>query len=627
MSSFTASPRRRRGAGMPPARAARKLGSARQSQLITTYGVGSMIAIDNESFIISGLDSWDTSGTQEVWERRLARLLNVRTFKLPPAPDPDRGRDGVRASRFPNIYSCPSCNDLQHFRKFNSSPGKAECGNCLEDLVPSRFVMACNHGHLDDFPYWKWVHKGRESVGAAACGGTLRLRTSGATASLRSILISCTCGAAEVSMEGAFRRRALDKLKIRCTGRRPWLKDAQPEPHCGESPRTMQRGSSAAWHPVVRSAISIPPWGEGLHKLIGPIYPLVKGVPDLAIKHFLEVSRTLVHHPTYTVEAAIDLIRSLEAQDAEGGGEAEPAPSEYTDLRRDEYKHLRLGNPEEDGEFEQDFVCEAPTGDMSVLKPLGLEGPMLVKRLREVRVLETFTRVDPPTEADAAGRRAPLSLGKDVDWLPAIEVSGEGTFLRLDEPRLRHWEQLPGPIARAELIRANHNALLRERAGSHDKPVPESPVSPRYLLLHTLAHVLINEWSLDGGYPAAALRERLYSAEDLGADAPAPMAGLLLYTATSDSAGSLGGIVAQGDPARLRLTLTSALRRAEWCSNDPLCMESRATGADSVNLAACHACVLLPETSCENNNSLLDRALLIGTPDGRVPGFFADLRG
>jgi hypothetical protein len=122
---------------------------------------------------------------------------------------------------------------------------------------------------------------------------------------------------------------------------------------------------------------------------------------------------------------------------------------------------------------------------------------------------------------------------------------------------------------------------------------------------------LINEWSLDGGYPAAALRERLYAYEN--------MAGVLIYTATSDSAGSLGGLVAQGEIDSLASSLPAAFERAGWCSNDPLCMESEASGADSVNLAACHACVLLPETSCETNNSFLDRALLVSTG---VPGYF-----
>lgn len=132
--------------------------------------------------------------------------------------------------------------------------------------------------------------------------------------------------------------------------------------------------------------------------------------------------------------------------------------------------------------------------------------------------------------------------------------------------------------------------------------------------MHTLAHVLITEWSLDAGYPSSALRERLYCDDD--------MAGLLVYTATSDSAGSLGGLVAQGEPKNLTDILESALRRASWCSADPLCIESRATGVGGANHAACHACVMLAETSCEANNLLLDRALLVGTPDDPHLGYF-----
>lgn len=184
----------------------------------------------------------------------------------------------------------------------------------------------------------------------------------------------------------------------------------------------------------------------------------------------------------------------------------------------------------------------------------------------------------------------------------------------MDEERLREWESRPTVVQRLTTVRANHLALLQARASEGSGRAVASPVSPRFVLLHTLAHVLINEWSLDGGYPASALRERLY--------ATGQMAGILIYTATSDSAGSLGGIVAQGDPERLVAAMESALGRTSWCSNDPLCMESEASGMDSVNMAACHACVLLPETSCELNNSFMDRAMLVGTPSGDVPGFF-----
>jgi hypothetical protein len=132
--------------------------------------------------------------------------------------------------------------------------------------------------------------------------------------------------------------------------------------------------------------------------------------------------------------------------------------------------------------------------------------------------------------------------------------------------------------------------------------------------LHTLAHLLVTQWSLECGYPAASLRERVY--------ADSAMAGILIYTATSDSAGSLGGVVGLAEPNRLESALEEMLARAAWCSSDPLCGESEGSGVDSLNLAACHACSLLPETSCEEMNLLLDRALVSDVPGAQGFGYF-----
>ncbi|MFE0085637.1 DrmB family protein [[Kitasatospora] papulosa] len=519
--------------------------------------------------------------------------------------------------RFPEMYSCPHCHQLMPFRKFNSPTGRAECSKCQESLVPSRFVIACTHGHLEDFPYWKWVHRGNRTV-SGSCGGQLSFQADGSTASLRAVLISCTCGVEKVSMEGSFRRQALRDLGIRCSGRRPWLKDA-PAESCHEQPRTLQRGSSSAWFPVMHSALSIPPYSQGIARIVAPFYDGLKAEDPASIKTFVRVMKLLLHHPKYTADdvmAEVDRRRSAEIAAGKPVDDTEAA-KRVGDYRRKlyegEYRSLSTPHPEE-AEEEQEFVCEPPTAPIdNVRSSHGLTQVMLVKRLREVRALQSFRRVEEPSPADSPLRHAAISATQP-SWLPAFEVSGEGVFLRLAPERLRAWEEHPEQVSRATRIRDNHERLLSARAGESDNPIPPSPATPRFLLLHALAHILINEWSLDGGYPAASLRERLYSDED--------MAGVLIYTATSDSAGSLGGVIAQGEPDRLAGTLQAALRRASWCSNDPLCMESETSGADSLNIAACHACLLLPETSCENNNILLDRAALVGTPDGRAPGFF-----
>ncbi|MFJ1532590.1 DrmB family protein [Streptomyces mirabilis] len=611
--------RRRTGTnGAAPVHNLPRRGAVRRAQAITTYGVGSLIAVDHESFIVSGLDeaeqSWSRDESPRIHERRLARLLDVDYFRLPPASD-DTSRDGLRVRRFPLMHSCPECNDLQRHRDFNPPAGRSVCGTCEVDLVPSRFVVACEAGHLGEFPYWQWVHrsKDRGASPAAQCGGKLKLRTSGHTSSLRSILVSCTCGQApEVSMEGSFRRNALKDLGLKCRGPRPWLGAAAPDQECGLPLRTLQRGSSAVWQPVLKSALSIPPWSDGRADPLAEHWDALREYDE---REHVEIYLKGVFKGKCPVP--LDEVMALLDAELEEDPDGEAAPTfdhRYRALRNKEYERLRSGNDESEHTRDEQFVCETPLGDQGVLDPLGVTGPMLVKKLREVRALKAFTRlIDAESTTDS--KEMPLSE-RPLRWLPAMEVRGEGVFLRLDENRLDAWEKAPAVAARIERMRTAHQRVLEQRADDPSRVVP-SPATPRMVLLHTLAHVLINEWSLEAGYPAASLRERLYAADD--------MAGVLIYTATSDSAGSLGGLVAQGEPEILDRTVRSAVRRAEWCSSDPLCMETEASGAGGINLAACHACVMLPETSCEHNNILLDRALLVGTPEDPHLGFFANI--
>ncbi|RSS84161.1 DUF1998 domain-containing protein [Streptomyces sp. WAC06614] len=613
-------PRRRRGAdgSAAPAHSLPRRGTVRRAQAVTTYGVGALIAVEQESFIVCGLDGADTQWARDeapvVHEPRLARVLGVRRFRLPPASGDD-SRDGVRVRRFPLWHHCPGCHALDNVRRFNSPPGRNECAECAEALVPSRFVVACEDGHIADFPYWKWLHRGRRGAGEAGlCGGRMSLRSSGRTSSLRSVVLSCSCGVPDVSMEGSFRRAALKDLHIRCEGERPWLRGAPAVP-CSRPPRTLQRGSSSVWQPVLRSALSIPPWSDTRVQLLDKHWDKLRSCSTLAeieihLKYIFDGAPAPVGP-----EQVLELITAMEAEDLTG--DESPAVDQeqrYRALRDVEYERLCAGNPEDSGHHDEQFVCEPPTGDQKSLTALGLVAPMLVKKLREVRALKAFTRVIDP-ETSSEGHEAELSLAP-TDWLPAMEVRGEGVFLRIDEEKVDAWAELPAVAARVERMRLRHQRVLTDRASDPTR-VPLSPATPRMVLLHTLAHVMINEWSLDSGYAAASLRERIYSGDE--------MAGVLIYTATSDSAGSLGGLVAQGEIERLATAVRSAVHRAEWCSSDPLCVESEISGTGGTNLAACHACVMLPETSCEHNNGLLDRALLVGTPEDPAIGFFSHL--
>lgn len=573
------------------------IGGVRRAQLITTYGVGSLIAVGSESFMVAGIDRWPELGPfdQIIHERRLEKEFGVECFRLPPASDSDRYGD-IPVVRFPEVQSCPGCNRLAKARFFGATRSPAKCKECDRELVPSRFVVCCAAGHIDDFPYYRWLHKGGDSPQDDSRRHELRLKATGRSASLGDIEISCSCGMRPVTMEGALGKGALKGISS-CTGRRPWLGDV-PQENCEELPRAMQRGASGVWFSDVRSALSIPPWSEGVQKLVERNWNSLRKAPD--IRERLE-ELGLDNDRPFSVEEIIQAVERRRQDDAGLTDTSEAA------LKFDEYQALTRTTEEKTGR--QDFVC-VPWLDDSVAEEFAIDKVMRVKRLREVRVLRGFTRLAAPSAANP-NQRAPLySAENRPDWLPAVEVIGEGVFLRLDVARLAEWESRREVQSRVAPV----DSAYRERFARFSL-APDREITPRLVMIHTLAHSIINEWSLDSGYPAASLRERLYVSDN--------MSGFLIYTATSDSAGSLGGIVAQVESGTLAASVRRALDRMSWCSADPLCVESDTSGTDNLNRAACHSCVLLPETSCEEFNTLLDRALLIGTPEDPALGFFS----
>ncbi|MDH2430321.1 DUF1998 domain-containing protein [Sphaerisporangium sp. TRM90804] len=594
------SARRRRGVHHLPGQGSpvkgKPIGGVRRAQLITTYGVGSLIAVGSESFMVAGLDRWSELGPYDhtIHERRLEKELGVQCFRLPPASDSDKYGD-IPVIRFPDVQSCPGCNRLAKTRFFGAARSPAKCRECDRELVPSRFVVCCAAGHIDDFPYFRWLHKGGDSPGSDK--HDLKLKATGRSASLGDIEISCSCGVRPVTMEGALRKGALKGISS-CTGRRPWLGDASEE--CEEPPRAMQRGASGVWFSDVRSALSIPPWSEGVQKLVERDWRSLRKAHDLRGR----IEEMGLANRQFSID---EIIQAVERRRQDEAGHTDTSEAA---LKFDEYQALT--RPTEERSRDQDFVC-VPWEDDAITSELAIDQVMRVKRLREVRVLKSFTRLAAPSSINP-NQRAPLYAAEKPDWLPAIEVIGEGVFLRLDGSRLTEWESRADVQARVVPI----DAAYRERFARFGL-TPDRDVTPRLVMIHTLAHAIINEWSLDSGYPAASLRERLYVSDG--------MAGFLIYTATSDSAGSLGGIIAQVESGNLLTSIHVAMDRVSWCSADPLCVESDMSGTENLNRAACHACVLLPETSCEEFNTLLDRALLIGTPDQPDLGFFAHLAG
>lgn len=284
------------------------------------------------------------------------------------------------------------------------------------------------------------------------------------------------------------------------------------------------------------------------------------------------------------------------------------------DLLGSEYRALIGEIP--DLQEDEDFVTEHHTRAWSDLGGelqgtaarliAAVDRLIAVNRLKEILVLDGFRRLE--------GRMTPPDLTGAADWLPALELYGEGIFFTLRESFLRRWEADRQVRNRARIV------LDRFNGSGIRSPMGPSTVSPRFLVLHTLAHLMIRNLETKAGYPAASLRERIYC-QDGGAADSGSMAGVLIYVAVPDTEGSPGGLMSQAEPSRFIRLLSSAVEAAEWCSLDPVCARQEGHGPGLLNRAACHACALLPETSCAVGNVLLDRAFVTGVAGG-IRGVF-----
>lgn len=204
---------------------------------------------------------------------------------------------------------------------------------------------------------------------------------------------------------------------------------------------------------------------------------------------------------------------------------------------------------------------------------------------------------------------------ENVNWLPATEVFGEGIFLKFRDDVIDKWLESQGDSF-TNIIDRYHGAMLKRRPTENLKKVNAS-----FIVMHTFTHLLIKKLCFHCGYGSSSLRERLYFNDD----DDNRMNGILIYTSSGDSEGSLGGLVRQGKANNLGKLVKDSIEDARWCSADPVCSDigqSSGQGPDNVNGSACHNCSIVPETSCEEFNMLLDRASIIGTFENPSIGFF-----
>ncbi|MGI6101760.1 MAG: DrmB family protein [Bacillota bacterium] len=587
----------------------------RRAQAIVPFGVGSILDLPEESVMCVSTDFWEDSLTRPISEPRLQKRLRVSGFRVVKSAE-ENPDVGVPFTHFPKWLFCPKCRRFRPVQDWAHSYRQARgrgfqvpmCDVCDEVLVPSRFIVVCENGHIDDFPWVQWAHH-RANV----CENpVLELRTVGSRSGLEGIQVRCvSCDAPPRNMVGAFS----EDLHSHCSGNMPWIFEQEP---CDKKPRTVQRGASNVYFPRLATSIAIPPYVDRLSAEIQgtagwEILSTQEGALDGPHAEFLvkEIAKSL----NRDIDEVRETLRKMLGDSAPLG----PDDTSESQYRVDEYKAFR-GAATLDADELADFHTEIR--DPSEYRIPGVKGVTLVHRLREVRALTGFSRIYPIDREEPfiddpgtpRGREVPLGR-KRLGWLPATEVRGEGIFLEFDIPKLDAWAEETSVGKRALILENNYNKMAEQRE------LLRRRISPQFVCLHTLAHLLIRQLSFECGYGSASLRERIYCSE-LGGWR---MAGILIYTASGDSEGTLGGLVRQGRPEFLTQLFARAVVEATWCSSDPLCIESEGQGLGDQNLAACHACCLLPETSCEEFNRLLDRGLVVGLPDRPDLGFFSEL--
>ena len=591
------------------------VGQLRRTQLVTTFGSGAIVDMPDYSVIIAATNYWKDA-SPVIHEPNLEKLLKVSHFKQPFVSDntEENYNPDIPAFRFPIMHFCPGCGQLMPYWGFGSESG-TKCSNCNKGIVPSRFIAACINGHLEDFPYRWWVHKGDFSE----CqmddrGDRLRISFSDETGGLESIVVTCTkCGKSR-SMAGSMGRDALKGYQ--CRGKRPWIgmKATHNDPiPCTAPLRGLQRGASNVYFSQTASALTIPPLSSRLQQEIGNQWDGLSSVLDAnpeetTLKTVIKgMFYQLLQSGHYSIEDIVREIRKRHDEDTD---------EEYTkqELFEDEYQVFCLGNYEQPDDYQ--FRIQS-TDVPEVLTPF-IEDVIMVKRLREVLALRGFRRISPEKPENGDERFYGYHLEEDcvplsetpLNWYPGIEMLGEGIFIKLREDVLTAWEA------------ANEDYYEPMKKRLEASNLECENFSPRYVLLHTLSHLLIRQLSVECGYSGASIKERIYSTYP---DSNLKMSGILLYTSSSDSDGSLGGLVRNALPETFERIFRNLLQEASWCSSDPICIESKAQGYDSLNYAACHACTLLPETSCEMRNCLLDRGAVVGSILDRTRGFFGSL--
>ncbi len=602
-------------------------GEIRQSQLLSTYGPGAMVDLPKHSVIIGGLGHWLFDRKyKKIQEERLetavCRILGLSKVELREPPTSNNThleiKTGIRTFIFPNWFLGQIeekwLSNGKEYRTRPLIPSKHLTGGKYLDrnrkkqsVVPVRFVQACINGHISDVDWPKFVHQ----QSSCQCSGQLWFDEGDTSSNFAEIFVRCeSCGARRPLADATI---ADLKALGNCHGERIWIRDREecisPETGKPVANRLLVRSASNAYFPQQISVISLPQKDQELREAVNNVYEIIscaENIDELVIyRRVGQVKSSLKHFSDQQIWQEVERRKNNPSQENKA-------------IKTSEIETLLSSGKNMDSQQSQgDFFARNQVIENLDKQLKGkLESIILVDRLREVVAQIGFTRFEPAI-ADIDGELKldvkPAPLDSEIKWVPAIENRGEGIFISFFSEAIEQWLAREAVQQRGKALNKGFLEWLGRRGIKPEKfSFPGLP----YIMLHSLSHLLITRLSLECGYCASAIRERIYSGDG--------GYGILLYTGSPSSEGTLGGLVQQGE--RITEHLINALELGKLCSNDPVCASHRPDSSYEERFlhgAACHGCLLIAETSCERRNEFLDRSLVINTIEQDDVDFFS----
>jgi hypothetical protein len=608
-------------------------GQIRQSQVVTTFGPGSMLDLPKSSVMVAGLDHWDkgeqileprlVEKLKDYFEQQGVRIPNLALHAPPPDDDDPASRKKPRivAWQFPEWFVTQK---IVLFEYEPGRPGRARRlvhrtaltkGRFIDEdrtalhVLPVRFVQACRKGHIDDIDWYAFVHQGQTDCKLAH--RALWMDERGTSGDLAEVVIRCECKTERPFFEAT--RMGENPPLGSCNGSRPWLGPYTKE-RCGAPNRLLIRSASNAYFPQKINVISLPDRDEKVTEAVDQVWEnFLQYVEDI---DELKKDRKRKLPVTSALEGLSDeeVYEEIKRRRGDGFSLAQDKSVKQAELETLIASQEEIGADKPDGTFFARRLPESQWKDpanwpwMEVVQRV-----VLVHRLREVVAQVGFTRFEsssPNVQGELELGVVAAPLAREITWLPAIENRGEGIFLQIRSSAIAEWLERKAVKKLGKRLLAGFECWQADHKQSKRK-FPGLP----YYLLHSLSHLLISAVSLECGYPASSIRERIYSG-DSGH-------GILLYTGSPDSEGTMGGLVEAG--RQIARHMKAAIDLARLCSNDPVCAQHIPDNTHEVRFlhgAACHGCLLISETCCEQQNDFLDRSLVVPTVDQLGAEFF-----